>query len=108
MTSVAASTAASASGSISGISVSARRAQVPLSDVWLVAVGVAPRVVDRAEHRCRVVVLHERTGAVVDALAGDRHVVGVHDAVDESTQHPLRQERRLRVDDRLEEGEISP
>ena len=39
-------------------------------------------------------------------LAGDRHVVGVHHAVDEPDEHPLRDERRLRVDDALEEREV--
>ena len=43
----------------------------------------------------RIVGVHERARAVVDRLAGDRHVVGVHHAVDEADQHPLRDQRRL-------------
>ena len=79
--------------------------QVPLRDVRLVAVGVAAAVVDRAEHRGRVERVHERARPVVDRLAGDRHVVGVHDAVDEADEHPLGDQRRLRLDDGLEERE---
>ena len=45
-------------------------------------------------------------GSVVDGLAGDRHVVGVHDAVDEPDEHPLRDEGRLGGDDRLEQREV--
>ena len=68
--------------------------QVPLRDRGLVAVGVAAAMVDRAEHRLRVVGVHERARAVVDRLPGDRHVVGVHHAVDEPDEHPPRDERR--------------
>src|SRR3712207_8365876 len=49
-----------------------RSRQVPLRDPRLVAVGVAPEAVDRAEHRGRVVGVQEGAGAVVDRLAGDR------------------------------------
>src|SRR3712207_8635429 len=52
-----------------------------LRDPRLVAVGVAPEAVDRAEHRGRVVGVQEGAGAVVDGLAGDGGVVGVHHAV---------------------------
>ena len=97
-----AATAWSWSSSSSGSSASASRAQVPLGDDRLVAVGVAPAVVDRAEDRGRVVGVHEGARPVVDGLAGDRHVVGVHHAVDEADEHPLRDQRRLRGDDGLE------
>ena len=63
--------------------------QVPRRDVRLVAVRVAPAVVDRAEDRGRVERVHERARPVVDRLARDRHVVGVHHAVDEPDEHPL-------------------
>ena len=62
---------------------------VPLHDRRLVAVGVAAAVVDGAEHRGRVIGVHERARAVVDRLAGDRGVVGVHDPVHEPGQQPL-------------------
>ena len=77
--------------------------QVPLRDRWLIAVGVATAVVDRAEHRGRVVGIDERARPVVDGLTRDRHVVGVHHAVDEADQHPLRDQRGLRLDDVLVE-----
>ena len=71
--------------------------QVPLRDDRLVAVGVAPAGVDRAEDRGGIEGLHERARAVVDRLAGDRHVVGVHHPVDESDEHPLGDQRCLRA-----------
>jgi len=77
--------------------------EVPLGDDRLVAVRVASGLVDGAEDRSRVVGLHEGARAVVDGLARDRHVVGVHDPVDEADEHPLRDQRRLRGDDGVEE-----
>jgi hypothetical protein len=52
-----------------------------------------------------VVGFEEGARAVVDRLAGDRRVVGVHDAVDEPEVHPSRHQRRLSVDDAAEEGQ---
>ena len=80
--------------------------EVPLGDDGLVAVGVAAAVVDRAEHRGRVEGLHEGARSVVDGLAGDRHVVGVHHPVDEADEHPPGHQRRLRRDHRLEQREV--
>ena len=63
--------------------------EVPLRDAGLVAVRVATTLVDRAEHRRRVVGVHERARAVVDRLARDGRVVGVHHAVDEPHSLPF-------------------
>ena len=64
-------------------------------------------MVDRAEHGDRVVGLHEGTGPVVDGLARDRHVVGVHHPVHEPDEHPAGQQRRLGGHDRLEQREVA-
>ena len=80
--------------------------EVPLGDDRLVAVGVAPGLVDRAVDRRRVEGVHEGARAVVDGLARDRHVVGVHHPVDEADQHPPGDQRRLRGHDRLEQREV--
>ena len=53
----------------------------------------------------RIVLVEERARPVVDGLAGDRRVVGVHHAVHEADAEPARDERRLRVDDALEQRE---
>ena len=90
----------------SGSSVSAKPGKVPLRHRRLVAVGVSAAGVDRAEHRRRVEGLHEGARPVVDGLAGDRHVVGVHHPVHEPDEHPLRHQRRLGGDDRLEQREV--
>ena len=50
--------------------------------------------------------IHESAWAVVDSLTGDRHVVGVHDAMDEAHMHPAGNERRLFVAHALEESEV--
>ena len=82
--------------------------QVPLRHHRLVAVGVAPTAVDGAEDGGRVEGVHERARPVVDRLAGDRHVVGVHHAVDEPHEHPLRDQRGLRLDDAAEQRQRGP
>ena len=58
--------------------------QVPLRDGRLVAEGVAPVLVDGAEHGRGIVGLQERAGPEVDRLPRDRHVVRVHHPVDEA------------------------
>jgi hypothetical protein len=60
-------------------------------------------VVDRAEDGVGVEGLHEGAGAVVDGLARDRHVVGVHDAVDEADVHPLRDQPGLTLRHRVQQ-----
>jgi anti-anti-sigma factor len=79
--------------------------EVPAGDRGLVAERVASMRVDGAEHRRRVVRFHEGARAVVDRLARHRHVVRVHDPVDESHVHPLRDERRLSRDDVVQQRE---
>ncbi len=69
--------------------------QVPLGDARLLTVRVTTAVVDGAEHRGVVVAIHERARPVVDRLARDRHVVGVHHAMDEADRHPPCDQRRL-------------
>ena len=54
----------------------------------------------------RIVVVHERAGTVVDGLAGDRGVVGVHDAVDEADQQPARDQLGLPRDHRFQQRVI--
>src|SRR5580692_4893875 len=66
--------------------------QVPERNAGLVPVGIAPVAVDGTEHRGWIVRLHEGAWAVVDGLAGNRHVVSVHYAMDEAEKHPLRDE----------------
>ena len=63
-------------------------------------------MVDRAEHRGRVVGVHEGAGAVVDRLAGDRGIVGVHHAVDEADEQPAGDEIGLARDHRVQQRAI--
>src|SRR6516164_4791293 len=60
--------------------------EVPLGDAWLIAVSVTPHVINGAVDRPGVVDVHEGAGAVVDGLARYRHVVGVHDAMNEADE----------------------
>ena len=77
--------------------------QVPNGDFGLLAEGVAPELVDRGKHHVGVIGIHEGAGAVVDGFPRDRHVVGVHDPVDEAHAHPSGNEPRLRGHDRREQ-----
>ena len=75
-------------------------------DGWLVAVGVAADGIDGAVDRPRVIGVHEGAGTVVDGLARYRHVVGVHDAVNEADEQPLRDQLSLTRDHQVEEGAV--
>ena len=70
-----------------------------MRDGGLVAVAVAALMVDRAEDSIRIIGVHEGARAVVDRLAGNGHVVGVHHAVDETHRLPLRHQGDLACDD---------
>ena len=63
-------------------------------------------MVDRAEHRGRIIGIHEGAGAVVDGLAGDGGVVGVHHAMDEADMQPARDQRRLPRDHLLQQRAV--
>ena len=81
--------------------------EVPLGDARLVAESVAAHGIDGTEDRSRVIDVHEGAGAVVDGLARDRHVVGVHDAVNEADQQPTRDKLGLAGDHQIEEGAVA-
>src|SRR5436190_15796135 len=59
-------------------------------------------MVDGAEYRVRIVVIHECARSVVDGLSRDGHVVRVHDAMDEAHAHPIRNECSLALRDGFE------
>ncbi len=50
--------------------------------------------------------VHEGAWAVVDGFAGERHVVGVHHAMDEADQLPSGDQARLPFEDRVEETHV--
>ena len=77
-----------------------------MRDRRLVREGIATGSVDGAEHRTRVVGVHERTRPVVDGLTCYRHVVGVHHAMDEAHEQPLRYELSLACDNAFEERQV--
>ena len=80
--------------------------QVPLGRVRLVGIGVAAVAVDRAEDCRRVERIHEGARPEVDRFAANRHVVGIHYAVDEADVHPLCDEQGLALGDRRQQREI--
>ena len=69
-----------------------------MRDAWLVAVSVASNLIDGAVDRLWVIDVHEGAGTVVNGLARNRHVVGVHDAMNEADELPLRYKRCLARD----------
>ena len=64
-------------------------------------------MVNAAEDRRRVVVLHKGARSVVDGLARDCHVVGVHHAVDKADVHPLCNQGCLPRGDRAQKRKIT-
>jgi two-component system sensor histidine kinase/response regulator len=73
--------------------------QIPASDLRLLTEGVPAAAIDGAEDGGRAVGIEKGAGAVVDGLPGDGHVVGIHHPMDETDQHPARDQRRLPVRD---------
>src|SRR5215469_3187785 len=74
----------------------------------LIAVVIAPLEVDGAEYRVRMVCLHKGTRTIVDGLTGDGSIVGVHDAVNEPQQHPLRNQLCLPCNYSIQQHTIAP
>ena len=81
--------------------------EVPARDRRLVAVGVAALVIDAAEDGFGVIRFHEGAGAVVDGFAGERHVVGVHHAVDEAGVEPLGDQPGLAFGHGAQQGDVA-
>ena len=67
--------------------------QVPERNLRLVAIRIAPGIIDRAIHRVRVKRIHEGARPVIDRLARHRHIVGIHNAMNKSHQQPARHQR---------------
>ena len=61
---------------------------VPQPNRRLVLVSVSSMTVDGAKDCAGLIAVHKRTRAKVDGLASDGHVIGIHDAVDKSDEHP--------------------
>ena len=80
--------------------------EVPLRDAWLVAVSVAPKAIDGAIDRCGIVAVDEGAGTVVDGFAGDRHVVGVHDTVNEAGEQLFRDQLGLTCDHEVKQHSV--
>ena len=80
--------------------------QIPLGDRGLVCVSVTSVLIDGAELRGGIIGVHESTGAVIDRLSAQRHVVRIHYAMDEADVHPLGNQTRLTFDDGVKQREI--
>ena len=77
--------------------------KVPLGYARLVAVGVAALVVYGTIDSLRMIGVHEGAGAIVNGLAAEQHVVGVHHPVDEAERLPLRHQPRLGLADAIQQ-----
>ena len=64
--------------------------QIPLQYSGLIAERIAAPVVDRAEHCRRIECVEEGARTVIDGLSRNCRVVGVHDPVHETDEHPPR------------------
>ena len=76
---------------------------VPDRDVGLIAKGIAPLLINRAEYPVLMKGIHEGAGAVINGLTGYRAIVRVHHTVDEANGHPARHQIRLRRTDRTQQ-----
>ena len=81
--------------------------EVPLGDGRLIGERVSAVGVDVTEGLFWVVLVEKSAGSEVEGFAGDGHVVGVHDAVDEADAHPVCDEQGLAGADGFEECEIA-
>ncbi len=108
MTPVASATASSPSSASKRQQGLRQPGQIPLRNLRLILVGITAILINRTEHRFRIVGLHECTGAVVDGFPGNAHIVGVHYAVDKTHAHPLRHQSCLALDDCTEKVQIAP
>ena len=71
--------------------------EIPVRDAGLVAERIAALMINRTEDGRRVIRIQERTRAIVERFAGNRHVIGIHDPVNEPHLHPPRYERGVRL-----------
>ena len=69
--------------------------QIPLRHAWLIGIGIAPAMINGTQYRRRIIGIHEGAGAVINRLAADRHIVGIHHAMDEADMKPLRDQLSL-------------
>jgi hypothetical protein len=76
--------------------------QVPERNPRLIPEGIATAMIDRAEFLVGIILVEECARSVVNRLAGNGRVVGVHHAVHEADSEPQRDEVRLRVHHALE------
>ncbi|MNV68816.1 hypothetical protein D3C71_1616890 [compost metagenome] len=69
--------------------------QIPGGDFRLIAIGIASALINGAEYCPGIVGIHKSTGTVIDRLPADRHIIGVHHAVDEANELPFGDQRSL-------------
>ena len=77
-----------------------------MRDRRLVLIGITAHVINGTVDRLRMIGIHECAGAIIDGLPGDRHVVGIHHAVDKPDQLPLCHQGRLPLDHRIQQSQI--
>ena len=72
-----------------------------MSDGTLLAPRIAAILVDSTKNTVGVKALHESARTVVDRFSRDTAVVGIHDSMNKTEAHPVRDEVRLSSDDSL-------
>ena len=80
--------------------------EIPVRDAGLVAKRITAMMIDSTEHGRGVIGIHERTRAIVDRFAGNSHVIGIHDPVNETRLHPTRHEPGLRLTHRGKQRQV--
>jgi hypothetical protein len=72
----------------------------------LISIGVSPLPIDRAEEFAWIILVHEGAGSVIDRFSRNRHIVGIHDAVNETDEQPACNELCLSRSDKFKQREI--
>ena len=83
-----------------------QRAEVPLTDRYLVAEGVAAFVIGMVTDELGVKVIEEGERAKVEGNAQNRHVVGVHHPVAKAVGLPLGDQCGVALDNFAEHGQV--
>ena len=81
--------------------------KVPLTNMWLVAKTVSPPMrIGGVGSPARIIVLQPTVGTVVNGETENGHIIGVHDAMDETNPHPMNHQLRCFPADFAEPGEV--
>ena len=75
---------------------SGKLSHIPDNDVWLVAKSIPAKLIYRGKDLHRLIAVHKGTGTIVNSFPCDLAIVRIHDSMNKSDTHPLRDQACLR------------